>query len=357
MRFFLELCLHSVEAALSSIESEIIVVDNNSTDDSCSVVERQFPKVKLIRNRENLGFSKANNIGVAQAQGEYVCILNPDTVVAEDTFSVLLQYAESKNNLGILGCRLIDGTGHFLPESKRHIPTPWVSFKKIIGFPKAYYFNQLKSTETGQVAILVGAFMLLKREVYRNIGGFDEDYFMYGEDVDISYKALQQGYHNYYYGATSIIHFKGESTTYNHIYYTHFYSAMKLFYTKHFANGKLASCIVALGIKWARLISKPPKPLKRDIDNYLIFSKQKKGAFHSGINNNATVVSQLKDLKPNTQIVFDGNTLSYTTIITAMQDETINSKASFKILPKNTNFILGSNSSKNRGEVTILVNA
>ena len=146
VRYFLELCVLSVQKALETIEGEIIVIDNNSSDDSCTMMKQRFPKVKLIQNKENVGFPKGNNIGVAQAQGEYICILNPDTVVAEDTFTKVLAFAKRQKNIGIVGCKLIDGAGNFLPESKRGVPTPWVAFTKISGlyklFPKSKIFGE-----------------------------------------------------------------------------------------------------------------------------------------------------------------------------------------------------------------------
>jgi GT2 family glycosyltransferase len=191
VRYFLELCVLSVESALKTIDSEIIVVDNNSSDDSCEMMKIRFPNIKLIQNNQNVGFPKGNNIGVAEAKGEYVCILNPDTVVAEDTFEKVLAFAKNQTDLGIIGVKLIDGTGNFLPESKRGIPTPWVAFTKIASlyklFPKSnrcnkYYAQHLAENQTGKVDILVGAFMFLKKELYNEVGGFDEDCFMYSRN-------------------------------------------------------------------------------------------------------------------------------------------------------------------------------
>jgi GT2 family glycosyltransferase len=221
VRYFLEQCVASVQEALSNIDGEIIVVDNNSSDDSCEMMKSRFPNVKLIRNTANYGFPKGNNIGVAQAKGNYICILNPDTVVAEDTFLKILAFAEKQKNIGIVGCKLIDGTGNFLPESKRGVPTPFVAFTKIFGlyklFPKTtlfnrYYAQHLSENETGKVDILVGAFMIMKRDLYLEIGGFDENCFMYSDDIDLSYTALKKGKSNYYFHETTVIHYKGEST-------------------------------------------------------------------------------------------------------------------------------------------------
>ena len=190
VRYFLEQCVLSVQKALENIDGEIIVIDNNSSDDSCAMMKELFPNIKLIENKENLGFPKGNNIGVAQAKGEYICILNPDTVLAEDTFEKILNFVTlsavevPNSEIGIIGCKLIDGTGNFLPESKRGIPTPWVAFTKIFGLYKIsnvfgkYYAQHLTEDNSGKVEILVGAFMVMKRELYNEIGGFDENCFM-----------------------------------------------------------------------------------------------------------------------------------------------------------------------------------
>ena len=209
VRYFLELCLQSVQAALETIPSEIIVIDNNSEDESCDMVKDKFPSITLIENNSNIGFSKANNQAVQVAKGEYVCILNPDTVVAEDTFKSVLNFADKQTNLGIVGCRLIDGSGKYLPESKRNIPLVNIAIKKVLGNSKGYYANHVKEFDVAKVDVLVGAFMLLKRSLYNSLGGFDEDYFMYGEDIDLSYKSLKKGNDNYYFGETSVIHYKG----------------------------------------------------------------------------------------------------------------------------------------------------
>ncbi|MES2409819.1 MAG: glycosyltransferase family 2 protein, partial [Bacteroidota bacterium] len=199
VRHFLELCVLSVQKAIQNLDAEIIVIDNNSSDDSCAMMKQRFPNIKLIENKENSGFPKGNNIAVKEAKGEYICILNPDTVVAEDTFEKVLAFAKSKTDVGIVGCKLIDGTGNFLPESKRGIPTPWVAFTKIFGlykmFPKSalfneYYAQHLDENQTGKVDILVGAFMVMKRELYNQLEGFDEKCFMYADDIDLSYRAF-----------------------------------------------------------------------------------------------------------------------------------------------------------------------
>src|SRR5690606_12894967 len=215
VRHFLHQCIDSVSKALIGINAEIIVVDNNSPDDSCQMVKQFFPNVILVENKENAGFPKGNNIGVSIAKGEQICILNPDTVVAEDTFSKILSFVANRENIGIVGAKLVDGRGNFLPESKRGTPTPFVAVTKIAGlysvFPNLkllnqYYAGHLNHNQTGKVDILVGAFMVMKRDLYLEVGGFDEDCFMYSDDIDLSYTVLKAGKENFYYPETTVIH-------------------------------------------------------------------------------------------------------------------------------------------------------
>ena len=256
VRYFLEQCVLSVQKALEGIDGEIIVIDNNSSDDSCTMIKKFFPKVKLIENSSNLGFPKGNNSGVTQAKGEYICILNPDTVVAEDTFTKMLNTKNWQLNTGIIGCKLIDGTGNFLPESKRGIPTPWVAITKIFAlyklFPKVslfnkYYAQHLTQNQSGKVDILVGAFMFMKRELYNEIGGFDENCFMYSDDIDLSYMALKKGKYNFYFHETTVIHYKGESTIRDGTYLKRFQEAMQFFYKKHFDKSIFFDVFMKIG--------------------------------------------------------------------------------------------------------------
>lgn len=359
VRYFLEACIKSVQAAITEIDAEIIVVDNNSPDDSCDMMKNVFPNIQLIANTENVGFAKANNQAVKAAKGEYVCILNPDTIVAEDTFTQLLQFAETKENLGSIGCKLIDGRGYFLPESKRNIPTPKVSLKKILGSQNSGYYATLGENEVGKVDILVGAFMLMKKETYQTVGGFDEDYFMYGEDIDLSYKLKKAGFQNYYYGKTSVIHYKGESTLKDKTYAKRFYGAMQLFYKKHFRQNVIYDVVVTLGAKLIPLLSSAEKTIQKDVQNYLIVTDseerfQQIAAVCNEKNGvqikNATQLLQQKKESKYTEIIFDNQFVSNKTIISLFE----NHLGYYKILPKNSNFILGSDSSKNRGEVLLL---
>ncbi|WP_452602357.1 glycosyltransferase family 2 protein [Pontimicrobium sp. MEBiC06410] len=348
---FLELCLQSVEAAIVGLDAEIIVVDNNSKDESCSMVKTKFPNVKLIENKENFGFSKGNNIGIAEAKGEYLCILNPDTVVAEDTFKKVLNFADSKTNVGIVGCKLVDGNGDFLPESKRNIPTPSIAIKKILGNANSYYVNTLDENAIGQTAIFVGAFMLIKTKVYKEVNGLDEDYFMYGEDIDLSYKIIKAGYTSYYYGETTIIHYKGESTLKDKTYAKRFYGAMQIFYKKHFKNNLLFDALVWLGIQSARFISNNTEEVLPVVKQYAFISNANNNALESKLSKPVILASVETPITENTQVIFNANTVSYKAIIEQITNSEKNKGITFKILPKSSNFILGSHSSKSRGEV------
>jgi O-antigen biosynthesis protein len=246
VKHFLEQCLHSVEKALKNITSEVYVVDNNSVDGSTGMLIHKFPKVKLISNKRNLGFSMANNQAIRKAQGEYVLLLNPDTVVEEDTFEKVIGFMDEHPDAGGLGVKMIDGRGKFLPESKRGLPTPWVAFYKIFGlsslFKKSrvfgkYHLSFLNDNEVHQIDVLAGAFMLLRKKALDKVGLLDEDYFMYGEDIDLSYRITKGGYKNYYYPETTIIHYKGESTKKGSLNYVRmFYNAMIIFARKHFSK-------------------------------------------------------------------------------------------------------------------------
>lgn len=244
VRYFLEQALLSVRNACVGIESEVFVVDNNSVDDSVSMVSKKFPEVNLIVNNDNVGFSKANNQAIRQAKGKYILLLNPDTVVEEDTFSKCIAFMERTPKAGALGVKMIDGSGVFLPESKRGFPNPWVAFCKTFGlsklFPKSKLFNHyhlgyLDKDEVHEIEVLAGAFMLLRKSVLDKIGLLDEAFFMYGEDIDLSYRVIKGGYKNYYFPDTTIIHYKGESTKKGSLNYVRiFYNAMIIFARKHF---------------------------------------------------------------------------------------------------------------------------
>ena len=248
VRHFLEQCLHSVRKASENISMETFVVDNSSVDGSVKMVEKKFPEVRLIANKENIGFSRANNQAMRQASGEYILLLNPDTIVEHNTFRDVTDFMDKHPEAGGLGVKMVDGKGHFLPESKRGLPTPEVAFYKIFGlsrlFPHSrrfsrYHLGHLPQDEIHEVDVLAGAFMLLRKKALDTVGLLDETFFMYGEDIDLSYRILKAGYKNYYFPKARIIHYKGESTKKGSLNYIFvFYQAMVIFARKHFSKQK-----------------------------------------------------------------------------------------------------------------------
>ncbi len=260
VEYFLEQCLNSTFKALEKVSGEVFVVDNNSIDGSVEMVREKFPQATLIANKENTGFSKANNQAMRIANGEYVLLLNPDTVVEEDTFAKCIAFMDKHPEAGGLGVRMVDGKGIFLPESKRGLPTPAAAFYKIFGisrlFPKSkrfskYHLGFLNEFETNEVDVLSGAFMLMRKKTLDKVGLLDEAFFMYGEDIDLSYRIQLGGYKNYYFPETKIIHYKGESTKKSSVNYVFvFYNAMVIFAKKHFSqkNAKLFSFLINLAI-------------------------------------------------------------------------------------------------------------
>jgi GT2 family glycosyltransferase len=256
-----------VYKAAKGIEAEIFVVDNNSVDGSAHLIREKFPELHFIENKENVGFSKANNQAIRIATGKYILLLNPDTVVEEDTFSKVIGFMENHPEAGGLGVKMIDGKGNFLPESKRGLPTPWVAFYKMFGlsklFPNSrrfgkYHLTYLNENEIHEVDVLAGAFMLMRKETLDKVGLLDETFFMYGEDIDLSYRITLGGYKNYYFPETTIIHYKGESTKKGSLNYVKvFYYAMIIFARKHFSGGNAGvfAFIIHLAIWFRAFIS------------------------------------------------------------------------------------------------------
>lgn len=273
--YFLEQCLHSVKAAQGNIEMEVFVVDNASVDGSVKMVKDKFPEVHCIANHSNPGFAIANNQAIKIAKGEYILLLNPDTIVETDTFSKIISFMDSHPDAGGLGVKMVDGTGKFLPESKRGLPTPLVAFYKIFGlsrlFPKSKVFNKyhlgyLDQNQTHQVDVLAGAFMLLRKVALDAVGMLDEAFFMYGEDIDLSYRITKGGYKNYYYPEARIIHYKGESTKKGSLNYVFvFYNAMIIFAQKHFSANKarIFSFLINLAIYFRASLSVLSRVLKK----------------------------------------------------------------------------------------------
>ena len=236
VRELLIACIDSVVKAAEGIDTEVFVVDNKSVDDTIEVISRDYPWVHLINNKENLGFSKANNIAIRQAEGEYVLLLNPDTVVAEGTLRGAIEFMDQHPEAGGAGVRMHNADGALAPESRRAVPTPMVAARKMLGFTKRYYMSYLSWDEPGQIEVISGAFMLLRRKAIDQVGMLDEDFFMYGEDIDLSYRLLKGGWQNWYL-PLDIIHYKGQSTQKSDFRYVHvFYQAMLIFFRKHYSH-------------------------------------------------------------------------------------------------------------------------
>jgi GT2 family glycosyltransferase len=258
VEYFLEQCLYSVRKASKDIDIEVYVVDNNSVDGSNRMVREKFPEVILIENKQNTGFSKANNQAMRLSKAEYVLLLNPDTVVEDDTFTKVIGFMDQHPEAGGLGVKMVDGKGKFLPESKRGLPTPMTAFYKMFGFsqlfPRSkrfshYHLGYLDKDKTAEIEILAGAFMLMRHTVLDKIGLLDEAFFMYGEDIDLSYRITQAGYKNYYFPETRIIHYKGESTKKSSVNYVFvFYNAMIIFAQKHFSSQRARTFSVVIHI-------------------------------------------------------------------------------------------------------------
>ncbi|PTN07844.1 glycosyltransferase family 2 protein [Mangrovibacterium marinum] len=373
VKTLLEQCLLSVERAMQAIEGEIIVVDNASADESCTMIQEKFPQVRLLANKLNEGFSKANNRALRIARGEYLLLLNPDTLVPEDCFDRCIDFMDRHPDAGALGVRMIDGGGHYLPESKRGLPTPWVAFCKIFGltrlFPGSrrfagYYLGHLPNDKTCPIDVLAGAFMFMRRRAIDQAGLLDESFFMYGEDIDLSFRIGQCGFQNYYFPETNILHYKGESTRRGSLnYVVLFYKAMLIFANKHFSgqhNGlfkiliKLAVYFRALLSVLSRIAGVMVSPLQRLRPPFgtgspkralLIAARERFGACQKMLNNSPTRYQPLELMAPEKLeqtaraveafapdvLIFDLNSVSATLIIQTM-DRLCRSNIHFKIV-------------------------
>lgn len=264
VKYFLEQCLHAAcKAACNVPSTEIIVVDNASSDGSVGYLKERFPDVTFIASKENLGFARGNNMAIRQSKGEYVLLLNPDTIVAENTFADFVRFMDCHHDAGACGAYMLHTDGTFALESRRGLPTPFVAFCKMSGltslFPKSrifghYYMRYLNEHETSRIEIISGAFMFMRREALDVAGLLDEDFFMYGEDIDLSYRILKAGYKNFFL-PSAILHYKGESTDKSSYRYTHtFYKAMQLFFRKHYSHYSfIVSLPISLAI-WGRAL-------------------------------------------------------------------------------------------------------
>ncbi len=262
---FLQNLLDSLQKAVSKISHEIIVVDNASDDGSVEFIREKFPQITLFTNKTNLGFSKANNVALKVAKGKFILLINPDTLVSEDTITKMIEFFNTHPDAGLAGCKILNPDGSLQLACRRSFPGPWTSFCKVTGlstmFPKSkllarYNLTYLDENSTYEVDAISGSFMMLKREVYEKVGGFDEQFFMYGEDLDICYRIQKDGYKVYYYPDTQIIHYKGESTKRSGLDETkYFYNAMHLFVKKHFSSFYLVEIILQSAIGFRKFFA------------------------------------------------------------------------------------------------------
>lgn len=378
VKYFLEQCLWALLPALKEIDSEIIVVDNASSDNSVPYLAALFPQVKFITQNENIGYARANNLGWQQASGEWVLFLNPDTLVAEDSIASCLAFVNKTANTGACGIRMLDGAGYFLPESKRGVPILAASFFKLSGLIKvfptskkiaAYYAGDLSQHQTNPVPILSGAFMMVKKTVLQQTHGFDESFFMYGEDVDLSYRITQLGYANYYIADSAIIHFKGESTRKDSKYVKLFYQAMKIFVKKHYKNQPAflffinlaigAATVMALLAKWVKPVTAPA--VKTNLNSLIVATEAEAAAIMPLLDidtltqrtirrcNPGDDVAAILKIAPVHEVFFCAGTHGYKKIIAVI--EACSGKSSFKFYSAGSNSIVSSHSKNTSGEV------
>lgn len=360
--YHLILCLNSLKLALKNINSEIIVVDNASGDDTAKLISKYHPEVVFIQNKLNEGFSKANNKAIKQARGKFICLVNPDTIISETLISNAIQKHESLNKAGILGVRLIDGTGSFLPESKINILTLKVAALKLLGFSTSYYNNTLDENDEGKTATLVGAFMCFRKQDYQRLEGLDERYFMYGEDIDLSYQFIKAGFQNYYLGSEKMIHFKGESTLRDELYFKRFFDSVKFFFRKHYTNSKLMISIISVFFYVAKYLKKTDMAKKErtkiDFNSVYLFSD------NSGLAQNlASLFSQkIKLLNPNESyeinfekdlIIFDTSVFSFQEMINFMIEHR-NEENLYRFTIPQPNVLIGSDSSTSQARLKFL---
>jgi len=390
VKYFLEQCLYSVEKALQEpcgrpggAETEIFVVDNHSSDGSIAYLRSKFPRVKFIVNEENRGFARANNQALREARGKYILFLNPDTILPEDHCSICLSFMEANSGVGAAGVRMIDGSGQFLKESRRGFPSPWVAFCKLAGlsalFPHSrllasYYLGHLSSGGNHPAPILSGACLWARRAALDRAGSFDEQFFMYAEDIDLSYRIEQAGYINYYIADTTILHFKGESTQKDIRYVKLFYKAMSQFRRKHFSGGwsALFSGLMEIAI-WLRAgvttivnlfrgNSRSGERVSRGAGN----AKDGGGGVKTGVTGDPAGVARLAaylsscgdrvlvpDLQQAEEVIFcEGPAFSFRDCIAELQKPW--RRVFFKIHAGGSDSVAGSHSKEERGQAIVL---
>ena len=368
---FLDLCLESVYAAINNINAEIIVIDNASDDNSVEMMRKKFPSTRVISNVDNLGFGKANNKAAKLAKGHYLCLLNPDTIVSQKTFYEFIQFHDKNPTIGISGPQMIDGTGQFLLESKRGLPSIKAAVFKSLGlfrfsslFFGQYYNLSLPQNQNGKTDVLAGAFMFMRKSLYDQLEGFDENFFMYGEDIDISHRSLKLGYTNFYFSQSKVIHFKGESTKKNKAYEKRFFNAMSYYYNKNFSHNWLLNSIFITGSylfsKFKRVASsRRDKTSPIHVNDWTLVSKNSKLFKNVKINmfpgikhcQNLLEVLQVKPKKL-MGIVFDMRTTQWSEVINFMQIH--QTRFVYKFISADNKRIIGSSDVLSRGSGAVI---
>ncbi len=367
VKYFTEASLLSVLKALQDDDVEIIVADNNSTDESKAYFQGRYAGVRFLWFEQNHGFGKAYNKAVAQAKGEYLLFLNPDTLVSDDILQAFKNFAETHKDFGVVGGKMIDGTGNFLPESKRGIPTPIVAFSKLIKLYKilnfkpfnSYYASHLHENKTGEVPVLTGALMFIKKQVFEAVGGFDEKFFMYGEDIDLSYRILQAGYQNYYLPTAKIIHFKGESSQKDAGYYRHFLETTFQFYRKHFRSFLPLEFLMKQFFKlWLKLRLKKSKIVVKNLD-YQRFYFIGKTKNYDDLQSRFSSLKRINTPEDITDkpalLIFDTDTLDFSSIIGIMEQYK-NQDIGFRFYFSAGKMLIGSDAKDALGKVVLLKN-
>ena len=374
VKYFLEQCLSSLKKAVEGISlpggsTEVFIIDNASPDGSPDFLEPLFPDFHFIRNKENSGFAKANNLVIPLCNGEFILFLNPDTILAEDSLDICISFFRDQADAGAVGVRMVDGAGRFLRESKRGFPYPVASFFKMAGltrlFPRSkvfssYYMGHLDEDRTQAVEVLSGAFMMIKKTVLNQTGGFDEQFFMYAEDIDLSYRIDKAGFRNYYLPATTIIHFKGESTQKDFRYVNMFYSAMQLFIKKHFSRKGFSFrlYLLTLGLRLRQMLTFIRLPFKKTVYS----SKTSTPVFIKGSPGGEEILKQKLaayqipvseiERKEDAIIFYENDSYPWKTIIAAIRRES--KKHLYYFHGAGTHALVGSHTGVKQGEVIVL---
>ena len=347
---FLDYCIQSVIKALNNIDGEIIVFDNSSLDGTVEFIESKNYNLRLIKSENNIGFSKANNNAAKFAKGEFLFFLNPDTIIPEDIFHQFFKF--KLDDLGIFGFRMIDGKGNFLKESKRNLPNIKIILKKLLGFDGKYY-SSLGELDSGSVDVLCGANMIIKNSIYKKVGGFNEEYFMFGEDIEICYETKKIGMNNFYSATSTLVHFKGESTKNDINYLRNFYGAMRIYFKNIFSSNQFLLTTILLISKFLVLF-KSIMPKKQIVEiktekNILIGDKPINKL--NDLFGEISLVNEIDSSQDQCNVIFDSNYLSFKQIISHIDNLQNGKKIKFWFLPEDYSYVIGSSGMNQKGNI------